>query len=457
MAVIRPERIRQLSDNPGGAGPVIWWLQRDQRLRDNWAALYAYGEAKRRDVPLVAAFALSPGFLGATMRQYDFMLAGLQELEADLAERQIPFRLLFGDAGEELPRLAKELEASLIVTDFNPLRLPRAWREEVAKKAPCPVREVDAHNVVPAWHASDKREVGARTLRPKLNRLLPDFLEPFPRVIPRNDEAQDMAPTDWDAVRASLKVDRGVPPVTWIKPGERAAHAGMKRFLESRLNGYDEGRNDPTERHQSDLSPYLHFGQLSAQRVALAARETKVSADDRAAFAEELIVRRELSDNFCLHESAYDMPECFPKWARASLDLHAKDKREFVYTRDELEAAATHDDLWNAAQIEMVRRGKMHGYLRMYWAKKILEWSATYQEAQENCIYLNDRYFLDGRDPNGYAGVAWSVGGLHDRPWFDRPVYGVVRYMNRNGAERKFDVKKYVAWANALDEGGREA
>ncbi len=457
MATIRPERIRQIGFNSGGSGPVVWWIQRDQRLRDNWAALYAHGQAKRLGVPLVACFALSPGFLGATLRQYDFMLGGLEELERDLAARHVPFKLLSGDPGEAVPGLARKLGASLIVTDFNPLRLPRQWRERVSAASPCPVHEVDAHNVVPCWVASGKREVGARTLRPKISRLLPVYLEEFPRVLPQGTGLPDLGRTDWATVRASLEVDESVAPVTWIEPGERAARRQLERFTERRLNGYAEGRNDPNEEHQSDLSPHLHFGHVAAQRVALAVRAARAPAADRDAFLEELIVRRELSDNFCLHEPGYDSPAAFPAWARASLDAHAGDRREYVYTRGEWERAATHDDLWNAAQTEMLRRGKMHGYLRMYWAKKILEWSATYEEAQQTATYLNDRYFLDGRDPNGYAGIAWSIGGLHDRPWFDRPVYGVVRYMNRSGADKKFDIKKYVERVAALDPGGKPA
>lgn len=458
MAHVNPKRVRAIGTNPGGDGPVIWWPQRDQRLRDNWAALYAFAQAKQRKVPLIVCFALVPVFLEGTLRQYDFMLRGLEELERDLRERNIPFHLLIGSAPETIPAFAKQIHASLIVTDFNPLRIARAWKDSVAQQAACPVHEVDAHNIVPCWIASDKREVGARTLRPKISRLLPEYLEEFPHILPRNTESITLPhPVDWQAARASLRVDESIEPVTWITPGEKAAQKALDRFIEQRLNGYGEGRNDPTEHHQSDLSPYFHFGHLSPQRVALAVQAAQAPSDDRTAYIEELVIRRELSDNFCYYQPDYDSPDAFPGWARTSLDLHAADVREHTYTREQLENAGTHDDLWNAAQNEMRKRGKMHGYLRMYWAKKILEWSPTYHQAQQTAIYLNDRYFLDGRDPNGYTGIAWSIGGLHDRPWFDRPIYGVVRYMNRNGAARKFDIAKYVAWVNSLDEGGNAA
>jgi deoxyribodipyrimidine photo-lyase len=214
--------------------------------------------------------------------------------------------------------------------------------------------------------------------------------------------------------------------------------------VESRLASYDPDRNRPERDGQSDLSPYLHFGQLSAQRVALAAGEAPVPDGQKKAFLEELIVRRELSDNFCLHQPEYDGPGAYPAWARRTLDAHATDRRSHLYAPAQLERGETHDELWNAAQTEMVRRGKMHGYLRMYWAKKILEWSPSAAEAHRVCVALNDRYQLDGRDPNGYAGIAWSLGGVHDRPWGERPVFGMIRYMSYNGCRAKFDVAAYI-------------
>jgi deoxyribodipyrimidine photo-lyase len=194
----------------------------------------------------------------------------------------------------------------------------------------------------------------------------------------------------------------------------------------------------------SNLSPYLHFGQISAQRIALETYKRKHNIETKDAFLEELIVRRELSDNFCFYNKNYDSFDGFPEWAKKTLNEHRKDKREFTYNLEQFEKAKTHDDLWNAAQIEMVKTGKMHGYMRMYWAKKILEWTETPEEALEFSIYLNDKYELDGRDPNGYTGCAWSIGGVHDRAWTERPVFGKIRYMNYNGAKRKFDVKRYI-------------
>jgi deoxyribodipyrimidine photo-lyase len=163
-----------------------------------------------------------------------------------------------------------------------------------------------------------------------------------------------------------------------------------------------------------------------------------------AYLADQLIVRRELADNFCLYNPHYDTPQCFPEWAGRTLSDHARDARPYVYARERLEGGETHDDLWNAAQQEMAQSGKMHSYLRMYWAKKILEWTPSPAEALETVIALNDRYELDGRDPNGYAGAAWSVGGVHDRAWGERPVFGKIRYMSYNGCKSKFDVRAYT-------------
>jgi deoxyribodipyrimidine photo-lyase len=242
-----------------------------------------------------------------------------------------------------------------------------------------------------------------------------------------------------------LEPDGAVTDVRWIKPGETCAIDALQSFLAIGLSGYALHRNNPLEGGQSDLSPYLHFGQLSAQRVALSiigCRCHKPSAD---AFLEELLVRRELSDNFCCYNQSYDSFQGFPQWARKSLDSHRGDRREYVYNLQELEAAKTHDALWNAAQREMMERGKMHGYMRMYWAKKILEWSETPEEALRCSVLLNDRYELDGRDPNGYAGIAWSIGGVHDRAWKDRPIFGKVRYMSRKGMDAKFDTGAYIS------------
>jgi len=448
-------RGRQLNTAAPGRGPVVYWVSRDQRAWDNWALLASRFLAEKAREPLAVAFCLVPEFLGATLRQYDFLLSGLQETAADLEARGIPFFLLGGEPGEAIPRFLEGLQAGALVTDFDPLRLKRVWKAAVLEQLTIPVWEVDAHNIVPCWLASPKQEYGAYTLRPKLRRWLPDFLEEFPDLLsPAVPWPEAWPGVDWTAARASLRLDATVPPVAWLTPGPRAARQALNHFLRNRLPGYAIRRNDPSQAGQSDLSPYLHFGQLAPQRVAWEAHRADVPGEDKAAFLEELIIRRELADNFCFHNPDYDRVAGFPAWARETLDRHRTDYRDFLYTLEEFEAARTHDPLWNAAQTEMVRRGKMHGYMRMYWAKKILEWSASPEEALKTAILLNDRYELDGRDPNGYTGIAWSLGGVHDRPWGERPVFGKIRYMSAAGCRRKFPVDRYVAQIKELRHAG---
>ncbi len=448
-------RGRRLNDRPPGPGPVVYWLSRDQRPADNWALAAARALAAAHRRPLAVVFCLVPAFLGATRRQYDFLLAGLQETAAALLKTGIPFFLLAGDPGEEIPRFLKAPGAGVLVTDFDPLRLKRGWQTAVVKQADIPVWEVDAHNIVPCWLASGKREYGAYTLRPKLRRLLPDFLEDFPAVTPPPIPwPEALGAPDWTGVRARLPMDEGVGPVTWLTPGPTAARAALTRFVTQRLPGYAVRRNDPSQNGQSDLSPYLHFGQLAPQRVALEITRAAAPEEDKQAFLEELIVRRELADNFCFYNPDYDRVAGFPAWARTTLDRHRGDERDYLYSREDFEFSRTHDPLWNAAQTEMRLRGKMPGYLRMYWAKKILEWTASPEEALDTAIYLNDRYELDGRDPNGYTGIAWSLGGVHDRPWGERPVFGKIRYMSAAGCRRKFPVDKYIARVETLRKGG---
>jgi deoxyribodipyrimidine photo-lyase len=273
-----------------------------------------------------------------------------------------------------------------------------------------------------------------------VHRLLAEFLEEFP--VPQKHPFPWKADVenDWDAAERSVKAD-AFSKVNWIEPGESEAREHLAYFVNQKLSRYDLDRNDPTLEGQSNISPYLHFGQISAQRVAL---QVLATMQEPSSFLEELVVRRELADNFCYYNSYYDSFNGFPNWAKETLGEHQKDRREYIYTQKEMEAAQTHDDLWNAAQMEMVHKGKMHGYLRMYWAKKILEWTKSPEDALQAAIYLNDRYELDGRDPNGYTGIAWSIGGVHDRAWKERAIFGKVRYMSYKGASGKFDVKAYI-------------
>ena len=439
--MVESERLKVLGKGPRREGPVAYWMSRDQRVDDNWSLVAAQEMALARKAPLAVLFCLVPAYKGASRESFAFMLGGLIETARELARRRIPLVLLRGDPAVEIPRWAGEGAVSVLFCDFDPLREKKRWQEAVASKIGIPLFEIDGHNVVPCRFASPKQEYAAYTFRPKMKRLLPRFLKEIPSV-----ERHPFRWPDEKEGERSLKVLAEslallpAPQAALGPPGALAARSRLARFLDEGLARYDERRNDPNGEGQSGLSPYLHFGQISAQRVAFEVSRADVADEAKEAFLEELVVRRELADNFCLHNDAYDRFEGFPDWARKTLDDHRGDERPFLYDLPALEAARTGDPLWNAAQRQMVLRGRMQGWLRMYWAKKILEWSPSPEEALERAIGLNDRYELDGRDPNGYAGIAWSLGGVHDRAWPERPVFGKVRYMNLAGARRKFDV-----------------
>ncbi len=440
-----PQRVECVRGGQPEGGPVAYWMSRDHRAADNPALLFAQQLALRHRLPLIVIFCLSDSFLGATLRQYGFMLRGLEKVSKMLNVLAIPFFLLPGEPGEVLPRFIERNRVAALVTDFDPLRIKRLWKENAARKIKIPFYEVDAHNIVPCRIASDKREYGAHTIRKKIKRLLPDFLDDMPGL-ERHPYASGLhgSHIDAKALLKGFRIDRSVEEVDWITPGEDEALRVLRSFITRKLDRYETERNDPLKDCQSNLSPYLHFGQISPQRVALEVKRSSASEPAKDAFLEELVVRRELSDNYCYYTRNYDSFEAFPEWARKTLNDHRADRRSYLYSQEELETGATHDDLWNAAQRQMTIRGKMHGYMRMYWAKKILEWTASPEEALSVALHLNDRYELDGRDPNGYTGVAWSIGGVHDRPWGERKLFGKIRYMSYNGCAAKFSVKRYI-------------
>lgn len=437
-------RVRKVNNNPELSGNIIYWMSREQRVQDNWALIYAYNKAIKEKKKFGVVFCLVPEFLEATIRQYDFLLKGLEIVNNKLDKLNIPFYLLLGSPETVLSDFIIKNNITELITDFDPLKIKRKWKNELFKRNNINFYEIDSHNIVPCWIASDKQEFGAYTLRPKIKKLLENFLDEFPTLTPLPEELKlGFSEFDLNNAYNSLKVNTDVKPIDWLKPGEDEAEKILKLFLQSKLNKYNELRNDPNLDVQSNLSPYLHFGHISAQKIVL---EVKKNFDEKIseAFLEELIIRKELSDNYCFYNKNYDNINGMPEWAKTSLYQHISDKREIIYSLEEFEQARTNDPLWNAAQKQMVSTGKMHGYMRMYWAKKILEWTENPEIALSYAIYLNDKYELDGRDPNGYTGIMWSIGGVHDRPWFDRPVFGKIRYMNYNGCARKFNVIEYI-------------
>jgi len=441
--VVNIKRVKNLKKGQTINGPVLYWMSRDQRVNDNWALSYAIEVAENNDQPIMVAFNMVDHFLGATWRQYEFMIKGLRKVEARLDELNILFTVLLGDPSLTLPNFIRINNVSHLVTDFDPLRIKQNWQKQISEKIDIPFDVVDAHNIVPCFYLSQKEEYSAATFRPKLLKSLPEFLDEFPPIVKQQRKLK-MQRTQWEAVTGTLKINRSARPVEWLVPGEQGAFAILDKFLEQRLNEYALKRSNPTENGCSGLSPYLHFGHISAQRIALEITRNFPRSVSTDAFLEQLVVRRELADNFCYYNPYYDSVNAFKPWAINSLNEHIADERAFIYSADQFESAQTHDEFWNAAQIQLTQSGTMHGYMRMYWAKKILEWTAGPEEALKIALYLNDKYQLDGRDPNGYTGCAWAIGGIHDRAWGIHKVFGKIRYMNRNGCERKFDVDRYI-------------
>ena len=455
-------RILRLNQHDFDGKAVIYVMSRDQRVHDNHALLAAQATAIERAVPLIVLFNLKV-VKNRAREHYDFMLVGLQEVAAELASLNIQFIMSKGDADENIMAVAAEAKAGAIYFDFSPLTGSRDRAKKVASDFKGSVSVVDTHNSIPIWVASDKREFAAHTMRRKVHLALETYMIEPNEMIKHPFEA--LAATKSISFEEAEQYIAQIPArgiTIAAAPGEKAAAEHLSQFITNGLTSYAMNRNDIADDQQSGLSPYLHYGHISSLRVALEVikysdrrpllfdevklashGETPSVYDGVNALLEEMIVRKELADNFCFYGNDYLSLQAGPDWAQKSLATHANDVREHIYSRDEWANAQTHDLSWNAAQNQLRKSGKIHGYMRMYWAKKMLEWSETPDIALADCIYLNDAYSVDGGDPNGYVGILWSIVGLHDRPWFDRPVFGKVRYMNEGGLMRKYDVAAY--------------
>ncbi len=446
------DRIRKVNnlDAHNDGMCVLYVMSRDQRVADNHALLAAQKTALALKQPLAVVFCLYSKSGNRSREHFLWMLEGLHEVEAQLSALSIPFMMLIGDAKTTLAGMIHHTKPSAIYFDMNPLRGPKAFQQVIAGSAPCPVYVIDTHNIVPVWTVSQKQEYAARTIRSKLGKLLPNYLiepsklEVHPYCWPGTIKSIKTLQTMIDEV--VLAIPSNGQSLNYIS-GESEAHKALGEFMSKRLRAYATARNDPSDVGQSELSPYLHFGQISRLRITLeveyAVLDDLSLREDADAFLEELNVRSSLSDNYCYYNSTYDSLQGAPEWAQKTLANHASDIREFIYSLEQFELSSTHDPAWNAAQTQLRTTGKMHGYMRMYWAKKVLEWTKSPEEALTILIRLNDFYSLDGGDPNGYVGILWSIAGLHDRPWFERPVYGTIRYMNYNGLKRKFKIEQY--------------
>ena len=451
---IHASRICQLNQVPVASREyVLYWMQQSQRTVWNHALEYSIERANELKQPLLVCFGVTHGYPEANLRHYAFMLEGLSEVGAALEERGIDFTLQHGDPGDVALKLGQR--ASLIVCDRGYLTPQKAWRRQVADEASCAVVQVESDVVVPVNKASDQAEFAARTLRLKLQQLWPEHLGAVSKL-PLHNRQMRIAPQglDWrepkDFLR-KLKIDHTVAPVTeYFRGGTSEAEKIFRRFCSQELHDYKDNRNQPQTSSVSHMSKYLHFGQISPVWLALEVRKhAAAGAQNVKSFIDELLVRRELSMNWVEFNSCYADYESLPEWARATLAEHARDRRPYIYSRAQLEAAETHDPYWNAAMKEMRFTGYMHNHMRMYWGKKILEWTAAPEEAHATALAINNKYFLDGRDANSFANIAW-IFGQHDRPWPERPVFGKVRYMNAAGLERKCHIGAYIAKVEQL-------
>lgn len=439
------ERIRKLNKFKIDDGAIVYWMDRERRVSDNWALICAQKMAENLSKELVVIYVLPNEYLNSAHRNHLFMIDALIEIEQKLLSKKIKFKVILGDPESEVLKFINQYKIGSLVTDFSPLKTPRSWREKILKEIKIAFFEVDSRNIIPCWIASNKQEFGAYTIRPKIKNLLDQYLDLFPEINSNKINSDiKLSKNNWNEIKNYVGGIKNIPLLKNFKGGELAAKKVLNYFFKNKLKNYSEKRNDPTQEQISNLSPYLHFGMISSQRIALEIKNIDAPQIDKDDFLEELIIRRELSDNYCFYNKDYDNPNGFPNWAKQTIEIHKNDKREYIYSLEEFESAKTHDPLWNAAQNEMLITGKMHGYMRMYWCKKILEWTKCVAEAQKIAIELNDKYELDGRDSNGYTGIAWSLGGVHDRAWFEREVFGKIRYMNFNGCKRKFDIQKYI-------------
>jgi deoxyribodipyrimidine photo-lyase len=418
-------------------------MQAAQRAEFNHALEHAVERANELKKPVVTFFGITKDYPEANLRHYYFMLEGLSEVRQALAAKGIQMVVMC--KSPELGVLDPADEAALVAVDAGQLRMQRKWRTVAARKLACPLVEVETNLIVPVEQASAKEEFSAGTFRPRITKKLDYYVVPVKHKKPKLDSLglkfDSFDISDVDKAVSTLKVDRSVGRVDGFQGGTSWAKRHLKSFIRTKLDKYAGSRNDPGLDCLSNMSPYLHFGQISPLYVALEVMKTR--SPGRDAYLEELIVRRELSHNFVFYNRRYDSFASLPPWARRTLNYHQRDRRKYVYSLGELEHAKTHDPYWNAAQKEMVITGKMHGYMRMYWGKKILEWSRSPQAGFKIALYLNNKYELDGRDANAFAGVAWCF-GKHDRAWGERKVFGKVRYMNAEGLKRKFDPDEYV-------------
>lgn len=458
MESLRP-RVRMLNDCPlNEAGAyVLYWVQANRRVDSNHALAWAITLANLNRVPLLVYEGLTCSYPDANDRIHSFVLEGLPEFEADLKRAGIGYlfylRRTPGDANDLVYRLAEKAVA--LVTDDFPSFNVAGHNRRVPGRVDIPYYTVDSSCIVP-MNIHEKRAWAAYTIRPKITRELPQWLKPLLFSPPAKSWDDGLLPSGLAEFRttvrrekipelvASCTINHTIPLSKSYRGGTTEARACLEQFLVSRLSRYSKESGQPSKKATSELSPYLHFGHISALEVALAVRryaaEHRLIADE---FLEELIVRRELAFNFSRWTPDNETLRVLPDWCLKTIAKHADDPRPVTYTFEQFRDAQTHDPLWNATQLEILTEGKIHGYYRMYWGKKIMEWSPTLDEALRTMFRLHSIYALDGRDPNTATGILWCF-GLHDRPWSERPIFGQLRYMSYDGMKRKTDIAAYI-------------
>lgn len=423
-------------------------MQASQRTKFNHALEYSIQTSNKYKKPLIVFFGLTDKFPEANIRHYVFMIQGLKNVKDTLDE--IGLRFIIQKISPEKGIIELSKKSCAVIVDTGYLKIQRLWRKYAAGNMKCPLIQVESDIIVPVEKASNKEEFAARTIRPKILEKTDEYLKPIKQNKPDKNSLSEkyskIEINDIKKVLSNLNLDKSVKPVDDFIGGQENAEKMLKDFIKYKIDKYIELRNDPNKDNTSNLSPYLHFGQISPLHIALEVIKNRSKGNE--AFLEELIVRRELSINYVFYNQSYDLFEGLPEWSKVSLKKHQSDKREYKYSLEDFERAETHDEYWNVAQKQMVKTGKMHGYMRMYWGKKIIEWTNSPIEAHKIALYLNNKYELDGRDPNGFTGVAWCF-GKHDRPWVERPIFGKIRYMNANGLKRKFDIDLYAKKYNS--------
>lgn len=395
---VNPVRIFDVNNKPIQKGEIVYLCEREIRVKDNFALQFALQKSKELNLPLKI---IHPKINYEHLPKEKFIIRQLIQVQQNFAKLNLDFEII-----DTTPlAIIKTINPPLLIIDFNPI-LNRAWLKNVDFK----VIEIDGHNIVPARYVSHKQEYSAATIRAKIYHNIYSFLTEFNNLITEKVEADFV----------------------------------LEDFIKNKLTNYATFKNNPSKNVLSGLSKYLNLGFISSQRIAIEVIKSGASAENKEAFLEELIVRKELADNFCLYNKQFKSLKGIPSWAKNSLESHREDFRPYIYTMEELELAKTHDNLWNATQNQLMQEGIIHGYLRMYWAKKILEWTISADVALKIAIYLNDKYAYDAPSANGYVGILWAIGGLHDRAFTDYPVTGKIRRMAYNAIKRKCDLSNYL-------------